>query len=86
MVQKAKEYLKQNGVMATNKCKDSTFFFFFYNTELDLLMVNIFIEKNEKESTSEAGNKKLILDQLITWQKNRFLHVCQLGNKFSKLN
>lgn len=38
MVQKAKEYLKQNRVMATDKCKDGTFF---YNTELELLMVNI---------------------------------------------
>lgn len=80
MVQKAKEYLKPNGVMATNKYRQRIF----YNTELELLMV--FRQKNEKESTREAGNKKLILDQLITWQKNRFLHVCQLGNKFSKLN
>lgn len=42
--------------------KDNTFFYF---VELDLLIGNIFREKNEGESSREARNKKLISDQLI---------------------
>lgn len=50
MVQKTKEYLNQNGVMATNKCMTA-------HTELDLLMVNILRQKNKKTQPGKLETK-----------------------------